>query len=454
MDKPFNLLIDTKRTGFNAVRGLKQGDNNSVLNITLVQNSVPFDLTGTTIRINYKRPDNKIFLQMADITNATDGKVKINILTKALESIGEIKADLSIFDKDNRKITSATFSMFVDSSVYRNDYIDKEDLDLIQSIWVEEDKRIRAENERVKNEENRVSNESIREKNEKDRTDKEQLRQVIEDQRQDNEAGREANENKRVENEKTRLENESKRIENEENRISKESERVEAENKRIDNETERQQGYADIKNTIDDFSVCEEYDPGKEYKKFNRVVYNGSCCECLKDCTNIYPVSAEYWILIAQKGKDGLGSGNMHTDTYDKNQNGIVDKAESITDGFITYNVTDINNIVKNLSINDQHAREEIMDIKLKLKEKLAVDFINKSGIGFFDTFETDEYIESTTATYNKTDTTVDFGSPEVQQTVYQAVTNSDTIELVGDTLKAGGLIKVGDKIITIEEVL
>ncbi|WP_434302708.1 BppU family phage baseplate upper protein, partial [Clostridium botulinum] len=128
MDKPFNLLIDTKRTGFNAVRGLKQGDNNSVLNITLVQNSVPFDLTGTTIRINYKRPDNKIFLQMADVVNATDGEVKINILTKALESIGEIKADLSIFDKDNRKITSATFSMFVDSSVYRNDYIDKEDL--------------------------------------------------------------------------------------------------------------------------------------------------------------------------------------------------------------------------------------------------------------------------------------------------------------------------------------
>ncbi|MCS4522409.1 hypothetical protein JTS97_13440 [Clostridium botulinum] len=54
--------------------------------------------------------------------------------------------------------------MFVDSSVYRNDYIDKEDLDLIQSIWVEEDKRIKQENIREKNEESRVSNESIREK--------------------------------------------------------------------------------------------------------------------------------------------------------------------------------------------------------------------------------------------------------------------------------------------------
>ncbi|EDT87431.1 DUF2479 domain-containing protein [Clostridium botulinum] len=454
MDKKFNLLIDTKRTGFNAVRGLKQGDNNSILNVTLAQNSVPFDLTGTTIRINYKRPDSKIFLQMGDVVNATDGKVKINILTKALESIGEVKADLSIFDKDNRKITSATFSMFVDGSIYRNDYLEPEDLDLIQSIWVEEDKRIKQENTRKLNEENRVSNESIREKNEKDRTDKEQLRELVEEQRQDNEAGREANENKRVKNEKTRLENESKRAENEENRIAKESERVEAEEERKTNETTRQQGYANMEDTINNFSVCEEFDLTKKYKKFNRVVYNGSCCECLKDCTNIYPVSAEYWICIATKGKDGLGSGNMHTDDYDKNQNGIVDKAESITDGFITYNVTDINNKFNTLNANDQHAREEIIDIKLKLKEKLAVDFINKSGIGFFDTFETDEYIESTTAKWNKTDTTVDFSSPESEQTVYQAVENSDTIELVGDQLSVGDKIKVGDKLITIEEVL
>ncbi|MBY6996526.1 DUF2479 domain-containing protein [Clostridium botulinum] len=454
MDKPFNLLIDTKRIGFNAVRGLKQGDNNSVLNIILVQNSIPFDLTGTTIRINYKRPDSKIFLQMADITNATYGKVKINILTKALESIGEVKADLSIFDKDNRKITSATFSMFVDGSIYRNDYLEPEDLDLIQSIWVEEDKRIKQEKERVKNEDNRKNVENARVESEENRKLEEIKRVDSENIRVDNETGREKSEATRIENEKTRLENESKRAENEENRIAKESERMEAENKRIENETDRQQGYTEIKNTIDDFSVCEEFDLTKEYKKYNRVVYNGSCCECLKDCTNIYPVNKEYWICIATKGKDGLGSGNMHTDTYDQNNNGIVDKAEEITDGFITYNVTDINNIVKNLSINDQHAREEIINIKLVLKEKLAVDFINKSGIGFYDTFETDEYIESSTATWNKSETTIEFGSPESEQLVYQAVENSDTIELVGDQLKAGDSIKVGDKLITIEEVL
>ncbi|RXI56635.1 DUF2479 domain-containing protein, partial [Clostridium tetani] len=84
MEKKFDLLIDTKRTGFNTIRGLKEGDNNSVLNITLVQNSIPFDLTGLTVRINYKRPDNKLFLQMVDVINPTEGEIKVNILTKVL----------------------------------------------------------------------------------------------------------------------------------------------------------------------------------------------------------------------------------------------------------------------------------------------------------------------------------------------------------------------------------
>ncbi|WP_243154344.1 hypothetical protein [Clostridium sporogenes] len=144
----------------------------------------------------------------------------------------------------------------------------------------------------------------------------------------------------------------------------------------------------------------------------------------------------------------------MHTDTYDKNNNGIIDKAESITDGFVTYNVTDINNIVKNLSINDQYAREDIMDIKIKLKEKLAIDFINKSGIGFFDTFENTDYIKSLTAKWNQTNTTIDFASTESEALIYQAVDNTDIVELVGENLKVGDTIKVGDKLVTIEEVI
>lgn len=42
---------------------------------------------------------------------------------------------------------------------------------------------------------------------------------------------------------------------------------------------------------------------------------------------------------------------------------------------------------LSNLGANDLAAREEIMDIKLKLKEASSVSFLNKTGIGFYDTF-------------------------------------------------------------------
>ena len=94
------------------------------------------------------------------------------------------------------------------------------------------------------------------------------------------------------------------------------------------------------------------------------------------------------------------------------------------------------------------------MDIKIKLKEKLAIDFINKSGIGFYDTFENTEYIKSLTAKWNQTNTTIEFASTESEALIYQAVDKTDTIEMVGKKLNVGDAIKVGDKLVTIEEVI
>ncbi|EJE7236688.1 BppU family phage baseplate upper protein, partial [Clostridium botulinum] len=191
MEKQFNLIIDTKRTGFNAVRGFKQEENNSVLYINLVQNSVPFDLTGLTVRINFRRPDGQVLLQMVDVISATEGKIKVNILTKVLGLVGEVRADLSIFNKENEKITSAPLSLFIDPSIYTNDYITKNDeFDIIQRVWTSEDERIRAENKRKENETNRQSTENTRIANEDSRKVEETKRSNNEKTREDNEIER------------------------------------------------------------------------------------------------------------------------------------------------------------------------------------------------------------------------------------------------------------------------
>ncbi|EPY2274515.1 BppU family phage baseplate upper protein [Clostridium sporogenes] len=395
MEKQFNLIIDTKRTGFNAVRGFKQEENNSVLYISLVQNSVPFDLTGLTVRINFKRPDGQVLLQMADITSPTEGKIKVNILTRVLKLVGEVKADLSIFNKENEKITSASFSMFVDAPIYTNDYIlGNDEFDIIQKIWVTEDERIKAENTRKSNEENRIENESIREKNEKDRTDKEQLRELVEDRRQDNEAGREKNEATRIENEKIRATNESKRIENEENRVTKESERVEAEEERkinesarINNETQRatkeEERKLNEKQRLENEEVRksnensriqeenkrlenEDVRKDNEITRQNNEIVRESNENKRQDSENIRQNNendrAKEWDLIKDSYLE-KNIGDMKKLTYDKNNNGIVDKAESITDGSITYTATDIKDIIDNSNNIERKTYEELTQL-------------------------------------------------------------------------------------------
>ncbi|OPJ58430.1 sialidase family protein [Clostridium oryzae] len=97
----------------------------------------------------------------------------------------------------------------------------------------------------------------------------------------------------------------------------------------------------------------------------------------------------------------------------------------------------------------DMQARSEIMDIKLKLKEQASVSFINKTGVGFYDTFADNSQIDTgnTTATYDNTNKLVSFadkGTYTAKTT--SAYTNASTINV--DTE-----VKVGDKIDNTNEV-
>lgn len=452
MEKQFNLLIDTKRTGFNTVRGLKQGDNNSVLDITLVQNSIPFDLTDLTIRINYKRPDNKIFLQIVDVVNAAEGKIKVNILTKALETAGEIKSDLSVFDKDNRKITSATFSMFVDASIYGNDYIEPEDLDLIQQIYSEEEKRIRQENEREINEKTRQSNENIRIENENVRKDRElerirneELRQENENIRVNKENERITQENERVESETIRQEKENQRTENERIRQANEEKRQRDEITRQQNEENRKQTQLDMQKVITNINEIEPYETSKTYNKLNRATYNGSSYEAVKDVPiNTPPTNTMYWICIAEKGKDGKGSGNMHTDVYDKNNDGIVDVAETANnvDWSNIQNKPDLSQMSKVQSVNDKTGAVVLNaeDIKTNSGENVESQLA--------DMTQQIENIDLSADKIKIADKNNKFNSTEVEGALYECITKAEEAFIGADNGKKNWVDVIGSPLL------
>lgn len=87
---------------------------------------------------------------------------------------------------------------------------------------------------------------------------------------------------------------------------------------------------------------------------------------------------------------------------------------------------------VNNLKANDLQARREILDIKLKLDEVDVMDFLNKTGIGFYDLFEDSKNVDiaNTTAAIDTTNADVKFTSQEILKMKQQTFDNFNFIEL------------------------
>lgn len=105
------------------------------------------------------------------------------------------------------------------------------------------------------------------------------------------EAAREQAETERRASEISRRHHEEQRVQAETGRQNSEHARVIAEQTRQSAENAR--------------NVWENYDASKAYVVGNKVAYGGSSYLCIKPCTGIAPPSAEYWLLIAQKGDKG-----------------------------------------------------------------------------------------------------------------------------------------------------
>lgn len=82
------------------------------------------------------------------------------------------------------------------------------------------------------------------------------------------------------------------------------------------------------------------------------------------------------------------------------------------------------------LGANDDAARREIIDMKIKLDEMNVAEFLNKTGIGFFDIFEDTSYIDTanTTATVANGDAT--FTGSKVLQMKQQNYEGFTEVEL------------------------
>ena len=181
--------------------------------ITILDDGIPYPVDKSmTATVNVCRADGTSSAYIVEITD--DRQIRYVASLWALSVPGDTRFSVSLYDGEDKKLTTPFFTVCVEEGLYLGNDIQEGDethtvfTDMINSVAqfeVEEAKRAAAEQERI-------NNESIRVGSELGRTEAEDKRSVAENARVNNENARIEAENARISNEEKRILNENARM--------------------------------------------------------------------------------------------------------------------------------------------------------------------------------------------------------------------------------------------------
>ena len=117
------ITLDTERKSFESIVAM-QGDNKSrYIKATIVNKSIPLDLTGCAVKFSAIKPDMTDIFNDAVITNATLGEVEIELTNQTLAVPGVIQATLVIL-KEDMQLSVLPFFITVIENPYNSNAIE------------------------------------------------------------------------------------------------------------------------------------------------------------------------------------------------------------------------------------------------------------------------------------------------------------------------------------------
>ena len=99
MKFPKKVDIDVSKDLYNPIQ-VKQSDNARYLLFRILDNGVPFDLTGKTVRFFGKKPDGKEIYNDMTITSATKGECELRLTSGALSTPGILQLEIEIKENE------------------------------------------------------------------------------------------------------------------------------------------------------------------------------------------------------------------------------------------------------------------------------------------------------------------------------------------------------------------
>lgn len=121
MAKTYNIMKINVKDEITSMITAKEEDLNSrYLDVYLMDDGIPIDLTGHEVRIYGRKPDGTSFFNDGEITDAVNGRCQFPITSQALAVPGTLKVEISIWQNNERILTTQTFDILVAPKI-RND---------------------------------------------------------------------------------------------------------------------------------------------------------------------------------------------------------------------------------------------------------------------------------------------------------------------------------------------
>ena len=342
--KTFDVALELKQTSTNAPFYVIEGDNGNKIRITVTDGGSAVDLTDCRVIAVFSKSNGTSMQDSAEADGGvTIGGTYNNEVTVALRPAsiapGQVECELQIYSDENKTtlITTAKFNFECQRAIFNEDTAMATNeypllvslISVCNGIVAAEELRVSAEASRVSAEGERAAAEASRVSAEQARASAESGRASAESARANAESSRATAEQGRVTAEQSRVSAETVRASAETARETAESERETAETARTSAETSRvtaEQGRVSAENT----RVSQEQERQAEILKIAGMTVEVTTLAAGAQATAELVESGNHKVLRLgiPKGQDGSGSGDMSKSTYDKDNDGIVDKAD------------------------------------------------------------------------------------------------------------------------------
>ena len=125
MAKTYNVMKINVKDDITSMITAKEEDLNSrYLDVYLMDDGMPIDLTGHEVRIYGRKPDGTSFFNDGEITDAVNGRCQFPITSQALAVPGTLKVEISIWQNNESILTTQTFDIFVATKIRNDDDIE------------------------------------------------------------------------------------------------------------------------------------------------------------------------------------------------------------------------------------------------------------------------------------------------------------------------------------------